>query len=61
LELLYQNTLDRAADSDGLSNWLQAMRNGLSRAEVPRGFSESLEHQIKVYSAWQDNGIIFSG
>ena len=43
VELLYQNVLDRAADAEGLADWLGRLGEGFSRAEVVRGFAQSRE------------------
>lgn len=43
VELLYQNVLNRAADSGGLAAWTGALNNGMSREDVVLGFSESQE------------------
>jgi Ca2+-binding RTX toxin-like protein len=42
--LLYHNVLDRAPDAEGLSNWVNALNGGESRAQVVLGFSESQEN-----------------
>ncbi|MEC3860463.1 DUF4214 domain-containing protein [Mesobacterium sp. TK19101] len=41
--LLYNNVLDRAPDSGGLTSWLDRMATGTTRTEVLVGFSESPE------------------
>ena len=41
--LLYNNVLNRAPDAGGLAAWTTAMTNGMSRAEVVQGFSQSAE------------------
>lgn len=41
--LLYQNVLGRPADAGGLSDWLDRMAGGMSRAEVVKGFAQSGE------------------
>jgi Ca2+-binding RTX toxin-like protein len=47
--LLYNNVLDRAPDPTGLANWTGHLTTGrMTRAEVVRGFAESLEHQRKT-------------
>jgi len=43
LEQLYQNVLNRSADSAGLDHWLDLMNQGLSRVEVVDGFANSAE------------------
>lgn len=45
VELLYQNVLGRASDPAGRQNWLDAMVNGATRADVVLGFSDSPEFQ----------------
>lgn len=44
--LLYQNVLERAPDPNGLSYWTGLLDNGMSRAEVVVGFSESQEFVV---------------
>lgn len=51
----YQNTLRRAADAGGRASWLDALNNGLSRADMMTGFSESVEHQRNVIA--QDTAV----
>ncbi|RST56309.1 DUF4214 domain-containing protein [Variovorax sp. MHTC-1] len=41
--LLYNNVLNRAPDAGGLSNWVNALNHGMSRADVVVGFSDSAE------------------
>ena len=41
--LLYNNVLNRDPDAAGLQSWLDNLANGMSRAEVVLGFSESAE------------------
>lgn len=43
VELLYQNVLGRPADPGGLAGWTAQLADGVSRAEVVRGFSQSGE------------------
>ncbi|MBH1973781.1 MAG: DUF4214 domain-containing protein [Rhodobacteraceae bacterium] len=43
VELMYQNVLNRAADSAGLASWTAKLDGGMSRAQVIVGFSESAE------------------
>jgi Ca2+-binding RTX toxin-like protein len=40
---LYQNVLDRGADTAGFNYWTDTLDNGASRADVLTGFSESRE------------------
>ncbi len=42
--LLYENTLHRAPDPGGMAGWLGALSQGVSRAQVVLGFSDSQEH-----------------
>lgn len=44
--LLYNNVLHRASDAGGLAGWVNALNNGMTRAEVLVGFSESAEFKI---------------
>ncbi|MCR8550873.1 DUF4214 domain-containing protein, partial [Salipiger sp. P9] len=41
--LLYQNVLDRDPDATGLANWVARLEDGMSRAQVVLGFSQSPE------------------
>ncbi len=41
--LLYNNVLNRAPDPGGAAGWEGAMANGMTRAEVVQGFSQSAE------------------
>lgn len=53
--LLYNNVLDRSPDEQGLVAWLSQLERGASRAEVVRGFSQSVEFTSKTKSdlvAW---------
>ncbi|WP_127112547.1 DUF4214 domain-containing protein [Shimia sediminis] len=44
--LLYNNVLDRDPEAQGLTNWVNALENGvLTREQVVLGFSESAEFQ----------------
>jgi hypothetical protein len=42
---LYQEVLKRPFDNAGLAGWLQALQNGMSRADVAERFWESPEHR----------------
>jgi len=42
---LYQEVLKRPFDEAGLAGWLQALQNGMSRADVAERFWESAEHR----------------
>lgn len=48
LELVYENVLERSADSGGLAFWLDRMNNGTTRGEVMVFFSESPEYIAQV-------------
>lgn len=50
VDLLYQNTLHRAADTSGKSYWMGQLASGVSRADVLIGFSESAEHRTLTSS-----------
>ena len=54
VELLYQNVLNRPADTNGLSNWVGKLEEGSSRAEVLLGFSNSAEFQRRTNSGLDD-------
>ncbi|MCJ7874807.1 DUF4214 domain-containing protein [Phaeobacter sp. J2-8] len=41
--LLYNNVLGRDPDATGLANWTGRLEDGMTRAEVVRGFSDSPE------------------
>jgi hypothetical protein len=56
---LYRNVLDREPDAGGLNAWVGELEGGKSRADVLVGFSESLEHQVKLASVI-DDGIWFA-
>lgn len=43
VELLYQNILNRAADDAGLARWTGDLENGVSKAQVVLGLSNSTE------------------
>ncbi len=51
VNLLYQNVLDRDADTGGLNNWIAQLDSGMSRAEVVTGFSNSVEFIEATHSA----------
>ena len=42
---LYHGVLGREPDAEGLNNWIRAMNDGMSRAEVLRRFFASPEYQ----------------
>ena len=45
---LYQNVLARNGEPSGIAGWVGGLNNGLSRADVLKGFSESSENQANV-------------
>lgn len=67
ITLLYQNVLDRNSDSAGFQNWMNNLENGMSRANVLLGFSNSQEFingtatdaraygRAGVESSWSDD------
>lgn len=55
VDQLYQNVLGREADATGLANWTARLDNGMSRAEVVRGFAQSAEFTAATapeFEAW---------
>lgn len=48
VNLLYNNVLDRDAESTGYAYWMNALDTGLTRADVLVCFSESTENQTNV-------------
>ena len=48
VDLLYQNVLHRTGDQAGVDYWMQALHNGMSRADGLMNFSESAENQAGV-------------
>ena len=59
VQLLYQNTLHRPADTAGLTGWTNYLAGGGSRAQVVLGFSESAEH-IGNTAAQINNGVLLA-
>ncbi len=53
VELLYQNVLDREAESEGLAFHLDRLDSGASREEILIGFSESPENQAALIGLGQ--------
>ena len=51
---LYLNVLARNGEPDGIKGWVNGMNNGLSRAQVLEGFSESGENQANVLGLIKD-------
>jgi hypothetical protein len=45
---LYLNVLDRNGEAAGITGWVNGLANGLTRADVLKGFSESTENQANV-------------
>ncbi len=45
---LYLNVLDRNGEPAGIAGWVGGLANGLTRADVLKGFSESSENQANV-------------
>lgn len=56
---LYLNVLDRHGEASGMNDWVNALSNGLTRAEVLKGFSESDENQANVVGQIKD-GIFYT-
>jgi len=56
VELMYQNTLNRASDVAGKANWVKALDEGLSDTDLLIGFSQSAEH-FHLIGAHITNGI----
>ena len=54
LNLLYQNVLNRDADGDGFTYWMNELESGFARERVLASFSESIENQQNVADAIQD-------
>lgn len=59
LVVMYANALDRAPDQSGLEFHLHLMANGVSRAQIMSGISESPENQLAVIGLI-GNGIEFT-
>lgn len=59
LNLVYNNVLDRAADGQGFTYWMNELDNGFDRGRVLASFSESVENQANVAALVHD-GIWFS-
>jgi hypothetical protein len=51
---LYRNALGRAPDASGEQNWVNAINNGMTRAQVLVGFSDSTENRVNTASATHD-------
>ena len=48
VDALYRNTLHRAADASGRAQYVKALSNGMSQADLLMSFSESSEHVANV-------------
>lgn len=48
MQLLYNNVLHRNGETAGVRGWVDALNNGMTRAEVLFGFSESRENIANV-------------
>lgn len=48
VQLLYNNVLHRDGESSGVDGWVNGLNNGLSKAQVLLGFSESKENVSNV-------------
>lgn len=48
VDQLYSNVLGRAAEADGKANWVNAITNGLSRADVALAFATSPEEAART-------------
>ena len=57
IKLLYINTLHRPEDAPGATFWVNGLNNGMSRADVVGGFSESPEHVANTASSIL-NGVV---
>jgi acylphosphatase len=55
---LYLNVLDRNGEAAGITGWVNGLANGLTRADVLKGFSESSENQANVIGQIK-NGISY--
>lgn len=56
---LYKNVLARNGEPAGVAGWVGGLNNGLSRADVLKGFSESSENQANVIGQIK-NGIAYT-
>jgi hypothetical protein len=56
---LYLNVLDRNGEAAGITGWVNGLANGLTRADVLKGFSESSENQANVIGQIK-NGIPYT-
>lgn len=55
VDILYQALFDRNADESGKANWVDVLDNGMSRAYVLKGFTDSVEFNqlCSVYAIQQ--------
>ena len=60
VEQLYRFCLNREGDPAGISGWVELINNGMSRAQVLLGFSESPEHVALTAALWV-GGIRYAG
>ena len=51
---IYRFVLDREADAKGLGEYVAALNNGMTRAELVVIFSESPEHRASYQSVWEN-------
>jgi hypothetical protein len=58
VDLLYMNVLGRHGEAAGVNGWVNGIANGVSRADVLVGFSESAENQANVYKFIKDGIVI---
>jgi Ca2+-binding RTX toxin-like protein len=54
---LYEATINRSADGDGLSHWLSLLKSGVSLSDIAQGFMASDEYQ--ALSAGLDDNATF--
>ena len=59
IQLLYNNVLHRNGEPAGVAAWVNGLNNGLTRADVLLGFSESSENTANVAPAIT-NGIAYT-
>jgi hypothetical protein len=59
VNVLYENVLERPADTGGLTSWVTELNQGTSRESVFVGFTESPENQAQV-APLLANGILLS-
>lgn len=58
VQRLYNNVLGRDGEAAGVYGWVDGLNNGLTRAQVLQGFSESSENISKT-AALTGNGILY--